>query len=205
MSNRSLNNYIQVFIFGLIVGIGFLIFTGYKPDLGREVLAAIGFGDGRAGATQSKKSSNSTNSPSEKVTVLRVVDGDTIELDDGRKVRYLNIDTPETVKPNTPVMCFGLSAKEYNKSFVDHKNITLVYDRDRQDRYGRTLAFIFLEGADINNIEDSLNYSMVKKGYAKAVFYAPNTTYKAVFQSAMQDAIDNKAGAWKDCPKPFQE
>ncbi len=158
-------------------------------------------------SSQPKSKAGSKAGQIEEAKVNRVVDGDTIELTDGQKIRYLYIDTPETVKPNTPVMCYGIDAKTYNKKSVDQKTIFLAFDKQPTDRYGRTLAFIYLnkEDASNNNIQKSLNADMVKKGYAKAVSYSPNTTFKKDFESMMVTAQESKKGAWANCPNPFAE
>ena len=137
--------------------------------------------------------------------VQRVIDGDTLELEDGRRVRYLMIDTPETKKPGTPVMCYGPEASAFNKLMAENKIVNLVPDKRPTDRYGRELYFIFLSGANTKDISQSLNAELVKKGYARSSAYAPNTTYKAEFQKFQNEAQSNKLGAWANCPKPFEE
>jgi micrococcal nuclease len=90
-----------------------------------------------------------TSPPSqgELVTVQRVVDGDTfIALAGARRfrVRLIGLDTPETVKPGTPIQCFGPEASTYAKGSLTGKLVRLVYDVDRYDRYGRTLAYVYM-------------------------------------------------------------
>ena len=180
--------------------------TNILQSLATQVASDLGFNSPPNKATP-KSTAKSKTGEVEKVTVNRVVDGDTVELTDGRKIRYLNMDTPETVKPNTPVMCYGMDAKAYNKKAVDQKIIWLNFDKDPTDRYGRTLAFIYLdeENASSNNVAQSLNADMVKKGYSRAISYSPNTTYKKDFESWMVTAREAKKGAWEACPRPFEE
>src|SRR4051794_29543591 len=87
---------------------------------------------------------------SQHARVLRVVDGDTIKvrLDDGstERVRYIGIDTPESVKPNTPVQCFAKKASHYNASLVAGRAVTLRMDAEARDRYGRLLAYVYTDG-----------------------------------------------------------
>lgn len=143
----------------------------------------------------------------EKVTtkVKRVVDGDTIVLENNDTVRLLNIDTPETVKKNTPVMCYGKEASEFNKNLESNKNIVLKFDREQRDRYGRLLAFVFEEGSDSSIIDNSYNAQLVRLGYARSYFVAPNTTYEKFFRKLEREARDAKIGLWGVCPKPFVE
>lgn len=145
-----------------------------------------------------------TNIETSKVT--RVVDGDTIELSDGRKIRYLNVDTPETVKPSTPVMCYGNEAKEANKNQVEGREVWLRWDKEKQDRYGRDLRIIYLnkEDAVTQKIANSVNAFLIKGGFGRSISYAPNKTYKKDFDSLMQTAIDSKTGVWGKCPNPFE-
>lgn len=137
--------------------------------------------------------------------VQRVVDGDTVELQDGRKIRYLNADTPETKKPNTAVQCFGLEASKYNKELVEGKNVQLVPDKEKQDRYGRDLRFIFLENEDTTKIENSVNAKLVKLGFARTIIIKPNNTYEKVFKELEYEAKQQNIGLWKSCSKPFEE
>jgi micrococcal nuclease len=152
-----------------------------------------------------KKSKKPTNLNLEQATVTHVTDGDTIKLSDGRTVRYLNIDTPETKKPNTPVKCFGPQASETNKKLVENKQIWLKADKEDVDRYDRSLRFVFLNKEDSGDIEKSVNAILVKNGLAKSVSYKPNVTYKTTFDRLTQEAQTQKIGLWKACPKPFEE
>src|SRR5687767_6587423 len=68
--------------------------------------------------------------------VVRVIDGDTIELENGQKVRYIGIDTPETKKPRTPVQCFGQEAYQKNKELIEGREVLLEKDVSETDRYG---------------------------------------------------------------------
>src|SRR3954467_6321127 len=79
------------------------------------------------------------------VRVQRVVDGDTIVLAGGERVRYIGVDTPESVKPGTPVQCFAKAASHFNARLVEGKRVRLRYDAEHQDRYGRTLAYVYRE------------------------------------------------------------
>src|SRR5919106_2430176 len=85
--------------------------------------------------------------------VTRVVDGDTVEvrIAGGRdEVRYIGIDTPETVKPGEPVQCFGHRASAANRRLVEGRRVRLVFDRERRDVYGRLLAYVYVRGRFVN-------------------------------------------------------
>lgn len=182
----------------LIIGMSLLalIILGSQPDLQNNLAKLLNLDP------QIIKK-NSTKGV-EKVKVSRVVDGDTIELIDGRTVRYLNIDTPETKKPGTPVQCFGLEASSFNKKLVDGQEIEIKPDKENEDGYGRMLRFIFLKGSNNQKVEESLNAKMVNEGYARSMIIKPNTTYQNIFKDLEKEAKNKKLGIWGNCDKPFE-
>lgn len=125
----------------------------------------------------------------EEALVLRVIDGDTIELIGGHKVRYIGIDTPETKHPNKPVECYGEEAYLKNKELVAGKMVKLEKDVSETDRYGRLLRYVYVEGKMINK-------ELVKQGYAKVVSYPPDVKYQDEFLKLEQQARLNKMGLW---------
>jgi micrococcal nuclease len=89
--------------------------------------------------------------PSPHLICTRVVDGDTIILSNGEKVRLIGVDTPETVRPNTPVEYYGKEASAFTKKMVEGKPVRLEYDWQQRDKYGRLLAYVYLmDGTFIN-------------------------------------------------------
>ena len=105
------------------------------------------------------------------VRVLRVVDGDTIEVDlNGREedVRYIGIDTPESVAPDQPVECYGHRASDFNASLVDGKTVRLVFDAELRDKYGRLLAYVYVGDVFVNA-------ELVERGLAETLEIEPNT------------------------------
>jgi endonuclease YncB( thermonuclease family) len=126
--------------------------------------------------------------------IKRVVDGDTVELESGEKLRYIGIDTPETVKPNTPVQCFGKEASEKNKALVEGKEVELEKDVSETDRYGRLLRYVFVEGTFVNEY-------LVKEGYAYSSAYPPDVKYQEVLDEAQKSAREGNVGLWgAGCP-----
>lgn len=150
------------------------------------------------------KSSNVADKNPQSAKVVRVVDGDTVELENGITVRYLNMDTPETKKPSTPVMCYGKQASEKNSELVKNQTVWLKADKEDADRYGRKLRFIFLNQSDTSSIEKSVNAQLVRDGFARTMIIKPNTTYEKVFKSLEYEAKTNKIGLWGTCEKPFE-
>ena len=96
--------------------------------------------------------------------VGRVIDGDTVELTDGRRVRYLMIDTPEST---TETECYGPEAKQFNVDLVDGKMISMTFDVVREDQFGRLLAYVTVDGTEINPV-------IVERGYGCVLHIAPN-------------------------------
>lgn len=125
--------------------------------------------------------------------VARVVDGDTIELEDGSKVRYIGVNTPESVDPRRPVGCFGKEASAYNKSLVSGKVVQLVGDVGDTDKYGRLLRYVYLEDGTFVNLK------LVQDGYASVMTVPPNVKYRDVFVQAEREAREKKMGLWSKC------
>ena len=129
--------------------------------------------------------------------VLRVVDGDTIRVRlDGRteRVRYIGVDTPESVKPGTPVECFAKAASAANERLVGGQRVRMSYDAERRDRYGRLLAYVYREpdGAFVNA-------QLVRDGYARTLTIAPNVAHARQFAQLAQTARANGRGLWRAC------
>ncbi len=122
--------------------------------------------------------------------VARVVDGDTIELEDGRKVRYIGINTPETVDLRRKVECFGKEASSFNANLVKGRSVRLEKDISETDKYGRLLRFVYLEdGTFVNEV-------LVREGYAYASAYTPDVSRKELFLEAEKNARENHRGLW---------
>ncbi|HYD35770.1 MAG TPA: thermonuclease family protein [Vitreimonas sp.] len=128
----------------------------------------------------------------ETVQVKTVIDGDTIELNDGRKVRYIGIDTPETRHPAKGVECFGKEASAKNKELVAGKVIQLEKDVSESDRYGRLLRYVWLEGTLINK-------TLVEQGYAYASSYPPDVSRQPELKAAQDTAQKAAMGLWGSC------
>ncbi|MFZ5424570.1 MAG: thermonuclease family protein [Patescibacteria group bacterium] len=121
--------------------------------------------------------------------VSRVIDGDTVELSNGQKVRYIGIDTPESVKPGSPVECYALEAKAKNSELVLNKHVVLERDVNEADKYGRLLRYVWVDGLLINEI-------LIKEGFAHAVSYPPDIKYQEQLRLAEREARDLKKGIW---------
>lgn len=128
-------------------------------------------------------------------TVTRVVDGDTIEvaLEDGTEdVRYIGIDTPESVAPDQPVECFGEHASDVNARLVEGKDVRLVFDAERRDQYGRLLAYVYVA-------DGLVNAELVRRGLARTLTIPPNTRHADRFARLEQRAGNAGRGLWGKC------
>ena len=121
--------------------------------------------------------------------VRRVVDGDTIVLSSGERVRYIGIDTPETKDPRRPVEFMGREASEYNRRLVEGKVVRLEYDLDRRDRYGRTLAYVYVDSVFVNA-------ELVRQGFAQVSTFPPNVRYQELFLKLQKEAREAGRGLW---------
>lgn len=124
--------------------------------------------------------------------VIRVYDGDTIKLDNGESVRYIGIDTPETHHPYRPVEFLGKEASKVNKDLVAGKKVYLEFDIEKRDRYGRLLAYVFLEDGTFVNAE------LVRLGYAYTYTFPPDVKYTELFRKLARQARKHKRGLWQE-------
>ena len=134
-------------------------------------------------------------------TVVRVVDGDTFDVGDdtGNKyrIRLIGADTPETVKPNTPVQPFGPEASEFTKRKITEANnrVRLAFDGDQVDKYGRNLAMVYLQMPDEKEVW--LNELLIREGLARAQLqYRFSKGAKNAFRTAEEEAQSAKRNLW---------
>lgn len=147
-----------------------------------------------AACDRSETTSRSTGGGGD-VLVTRVVDGDTAEmLIEGGEVdvRFIGIDTPETVAPGQPVECYGQEASAYTESRLEGRTVRLEYDVERTDRYGRTLAYVWIG-------DELFNETLVAEGYALVTTYPPNVAYVDRFVAAQREAREAGRGLWGAC------
>jgi len=128
--------------------------------------------------------------------VERVVDGDTLLLTNGARIRLIGADTPETVKPHEPVQPFGPEASDFTRTFVARGGgtVRLQFDRERVDKYGRFLAYVYVG-------DRMLNEELIRAGLARAETgfrYSP--AVKARFVLAQTEAQTARRGIWSVAP-----
>lgn len=141
----------------------------------------------------------------ESATVTNVVDGDTIDVEitgrtDGPaageteigseyRVRLIGIDTPESVKPGSPVECFGKEASAAAEALLDGADVRLVKDVEETDRYDRLLRYVYIEA-------EMANARLVANGYASAYTYPPNVRHSDLFVELEREAREAERGLW---------
>lgn len=122
--------------------------------------------------------------------VTRIIDGDTIELEGGQRIRYLLVDTPET---SGGVECYGENAKTFNSDLVLNKEVTLQYDVSCTDRFDRTLAYVTVDGQEVNTL-------LVQRGYGCVLHISPNGDDRAdEFMALQLEAQRARRGLWGAC------
>lgn len=133
----------------------------------------------------------------ERAWVSKVVDGDTIEISTGKAVRFVGIDTPETVDPRRPVGCFGKEASNETKSLLSGKEVILQKDVSEEDKYGRLLRYVYLplENGQLLFVNDYL----VREGFAKVYTYPPDVRFNEQFREAEREAREGNRGLWGRC------
>jgi micrococcal nuclease len=164
------NNYLLI---GLILSaIGLAIFLSQK--FGTQVVKTL-------------PSSTGINLSTEN-TVIRVIDGDSVILSTGEKIRYIGIDTPEIENGE----CYGTEAAKVNSDLVLGKDVKLVKDTSETDKYGRLLRYVYVGDILINDY-------LVKNGFAKVMTVPPDTEFEDEFVSSETNAKTNLLGFWGKC------
>jgi micrococcal nuclease len=128
----------------------------------------------------------------ETAVVARAVDGDTVVLSTGEKVRYLNVDAPETTQGHHD--CFGVEAADFNASLVEGREVSLRYDgASCSDRYGRLLAWLSVDGVEVNR-------ELVTRGLACALSVPPGGQGRdEEFSTLESEAKTARRGMWGAC------
>ena len=121
-----------------------------------------------------------------------VVDGDTVVLIDGQKVRYIGINTPEVAHDDQSAEPYGETAKRFNALLVNRKKVRLEFDRERFDRFQRLLVYVFLENGTFVNAE------MLSNGYAYLLKKRPNFKYNSILLQSQRSAMSAKKGIWQN-------
>jgi micrococcal nuclease len=129
-------------------------------------------------------------------SVLRVVDGDTVHVSFGGRdvtIRFIGVDTPETVAPGLPIECYGPEASRFTTRQLSGRRVRLEFDVERIDPYGRTLAYVWMPDGSM------FNETLVRRGFAMVATYPPDTRYVPRFEAAERAAKAADRGLWGAC------
>lgn len=126
------------------------------------------------------------------VKVIKVIDGDTIQIEGGRFIRYIGIDSPEIAASGKPATCFSEEATIKNRELVEGKFVELEKDVSETDQYGRLLRYIYQDGVLINEL-------LVSEGFTVIDPFPPDIKYQEKFIEAERKAKAENRGIWKDC------
>lgn len=130
--------------------------------------------------------------------VKYVYDGDTVQLENGQRLRYLGINAPEVRHGDRKAEHMADAARNLNRELVLNAKVSLEYDKRRKDRYGRLLAYVFLEnGETVNNI-------LIQKGLAHVMINDEDIKYRALLLASQRTAIENRIGIWRELLKTDQ-
>lgn len=135
-----------------------------------------------------KKYPELRTSQAERDRVVRIVDGDTVELASGEKVRLIGVNTPEIHGQTQP---YGKEASEFTRKELLGKDVVLFPDVSDRDRYGRLLRYVFVSGTD-----DMFNGKLLTEGYAQVMTIAPNVEFAEDFRRLEREARSRNAGLW---------
>lgn len=185
--------------YGVIIVLGGLSALGYNTSLfSKSSIASITKQSVISGGGVAT-SSGAVATGEEIAVVGRVIDGDTIELTDKRKVRYIGVDTPESVDPRKAVQCFGMEAKEENARLVDGKTIRLERDVSDTDKYGRLLRYVYIDPPTSEARDVFVNDYLVRQGFARLDTVPPDIAHRVQFLKSEQEARKELRGLWKSC------
>lgn len=152
-----------------------------KPELAAAAL----------GAALLQACGDNTCGPASDV-VARVIDGDTIELAGGERVRYLLVDAPETSAAREQE-CFGAEARDFNRALVENRSVQLRYEHPCGDHFGRLLAFVFVDGQSVSEL-------LVQRGYACVLHIPPSGDSQAAKLTSLEtQAAAGRRGLWGYC------
>lgn len=177
------------FLFAVAAAV--LVFSGCSGEVGIE-------GRGKVSVPFGKSYSYDS------ILVTRVVDGDTLVLENGERVRLIGIDTPEMHESQKlyrdsqrsgqdikTIQELGKRSYEFTRKLVEGKRVRLEFDVEKNDRYGRLLAYVYLPDGTFVNAE------IIRQGYASLLTYPPNVKYVDLFKQLYAEARQNSRGLWK--------
>jgi micrococcal nuclease len=179
------------------LALGLRAWLPIAPLLGLPCVGCLGFGGPLVAETDEDSESESETGPAPSecgptsAVVDHVIDGDTVVLETGERIRYILVDTPEI--SNGENDCYGAEARDYNHLLVTGRAVTLVYDEECEDFYGRLLAYVSVDEVEVNR-------TLLEDGYACILHISPNGDERvAEYQSLENAAKADGIGMWSAC------
>jgi len=195
MKIRKISWYKAVIILLFIISVSWRYFYGRSSGIEKQ-------SGGETGITVTPvPTAEPVKATGEFAVVKRVIDGDTVELENGEKVRYIGIDTPETLDPRKPIQCFGKEAAAKNRELVEGKLVRLEKDVTERDKYNRLLRYIYVTEGESGQ-EVLVNLELVRRGFGHSYTYPPDVKYQDLFVAAEREARESGRGLWNSCPVP---
>jgi len=201
MNSRT---FAQIFLLIFLMGVGFFVFnhknTNFNNSKDSELINGVN-NPSIFASVSSPEIKKDEEKNADLYLVTRVKDGDTILLSNGETVRYIGIDTPESVHPQKPVQCFGKEASLKNEELVLGKMVRLEKDITDRDKYNRLLRYVHVvDPEQSRGMKDLfINYELVKSGYASVYTYPPDVKYNELFLVAQKEARELNKGLWNAC------
>ena len=129
--------------------------------------------------------------PPREARVVRVIAGDSAVLEGGARVRFLGMDAPEMERDGRPAEFLAHESRDYVTGLIQGKTVRLEYDRERYDRYGRLLAYLYLPNGAM------VNLAVVRQGLARVYSHPPNLRHQEELNTAQQEAMAAGRGLWQ--------
>lgn len=192
MNRRLVNRVIVV-----LIVITILVLFSFSPFFKNpRIHKSVGIPNEATSTSRLREEVPEASPSGEVVTVVRVIDGDTIDIEGGRRVRYIGIDTPEMGDGRKGAECFAGEATEENKRLVDGKTVRLEKDISETDQYGRLLRYVYIASPAGEFINDSL----ARQGFARVATFPPDVKFQQQFLEAQREAKEQGRGLWIKCP-----
>lgn len=196
MNNRKLNT--NTIIISLLVVISSLLYYFYPSRYTRQIKKNA-YRSGIQVLTQAPTPTPTIRAVGESTVtkVIRVIDGDTIVIEGGQKVRYIGVDAPEVHNPKVSQECFGKEAAAKNKELVLRKLVRLTKDVSETDKYRRLLRYVYVVASGSADL--FVNEELVKSGFAHASTFPPDVSNAKRFVQLEREARKAKVGFWSFC------
>jgi micrococcal nuclease len=189
-------------VFGLVLALAGCAVGVVQPSGAPASTAQASAGPGASARVAAGDSGLRPAGRTETAKVVRIVDGDTIIIDRGHgdeRLRYIGIDSPESVKPDTPVQFMAKEASAANAALVEGRTVVLERDVSDRDRFDRLLRYVWLHEGDAWVFVD---LELVRQGYAHAATFPPDVHWAAQLRDAERSARDAGLGLWGPATPP---